>query len=238
VKSFVRRASLGLSAGVLLFAALNALSYFVRTGGDLQRRGGRIGFPWLAWADNGYPNGEFFPSALLANVCVGLAASAALGCLFALVVRGERPFSWPQFQAPARDRKGEFDGEDSPAESRPRQFTLRGLMLFTTAVAVLFAAGQEADEEAKRQILILAYWLGPTVLVAAFCLSSWLAPRACGQTMLVVGPLVLLATLILGASAGLNDMTRVALGFFIYWTPQCVLLLGFFAVWGLARSKT
>lgn len=228
---------MGLLAGVLLFAALNALSFFVRTGGDLQQRGSRIGFPWLAWVDDGYPIGKFFPCALLANVGVGFAASATLGCLFALIVRSGRPFSWPQFQAPAPDLNSDFDGDETWAETRPRQFTLRGLMLLMTAVAVLFAAGQKADENAKRQLLILTYWFGPTVLVAAFCLSSWLAPRARWQTMLVVMPLVLLSTLILGASAGLNDLTRVVLGFFVYWTPQCVLLLAFFFLWGLANSK-
>jgi hypothetical protein len=238
VKSFVRRAAIGTLSGVLFFAALNALSYFARTGGELQRRGGRIGFPRLAWADNGYPDGEFYPDALAANIGFGLLASAAIGCTFALVVRVDRPFLWPQFQTPAREFNGECEVDESSAQSRPRQFTLRGLMLLTTAVAVLFAAGQRADENAKRQLLILAYWFGPTVLVAAYCLSSWLAPRARGQTMLVISPIILSATFILGASAGLNDLTRVALGFFVYWTPQCALLLAFFVVWGLAHSKT
>ncbi|HUY90439.1 MAG TPA: hypothetical protein VMV10_17005 [Pirellulales bacterium] len=228
---FLRSAAIGMLGGVLAFAAFNSLSYFVRTGGNLQRHGGRIGFPWLVWADNGCFGRDFYLNALLADVGIGLAASGAIGCLFALAVRGDRKVSGSLFPAPPRNE----DVEESAAKLRRPQFSLLGLMLLVTSVAVLFALGQEAEVRVKRQMLILAYWLGPGLLAASHGLASWLAPRARGQTMLIVAPLVLLAPLVLGPSAGLKDSTLVALGFFIYWTPQCVLLLALFCAWGLVH---
>ena len=230
MKSFVRRASSGLLGGVLLFAALNSLSYFVRTGGPLRYRGS-IGFPWLAWEGFGNGFGHFYPDALAKNVAVGLLASLAAGCLFALVVRRDRPFSWPQFPLPSQD------GQTAPEAFLGRQFSMRGLLALVTAAAVLLAMGQEAHFRIKREILTIVYWLGPTCLASAFCLASWLAPRARDQIMLLVTALALGAPLILGASSRLSDPTLLALGFFIHWTPQCVLLLAFFAVWGLATSR-
>lgn len=230
MKSFVRRAAIGLLAGVLLFAALNALSYFVRTGGPLRYRGS-IGFPWLAWEGFGNGFGHFYPDALIKNVAVGLLASLAAGCLFALLVRGERPLFWPQFPLPSHDDR------TGPEAFLGRQFSMRGMLALVTAAAVLLAMGQEAHFRTKREILTIVYWLGPTCLASAFCLASWLAPRARDQIMLLVTALVLGAPLILGASSRLSDPTLLALGFFIHWTPQCVLLLAFFAVWGFAHSK-
>lgn len=222
--------------GVLAFASLNSLSYFVRTGGNLDRHGGRIGFPWLVWEDNGCFGGRFYPDALLADIAVGLSASAAIGCLFAMIIRGERRFWRPRFGAPPRAQ--DSANEAPHGESRwPRQFSLRGLLLLTASVAVLLALGQEVDASVKRQLLIPLYWLGPGLLVSTYCLTARLAPRDRERIVLVVAAHVILATFILGASAGLNDLTLVALGFYVYWTPQCVLLLLSFFIWGFVNVK-
>lgn len=228
---FLRRAATGMLGGTLVFAALNSLSFFVRTGGNLQRHGGRIGFPWLVWADNGCFGRDFDLHAMLANLAIGLAASGAIGLLFALVGGGDRNVFSPQLASEPRQE------EDALAKLRRPQFSLRGLMLLVTLLAAIFALGQKADVRVKWQMLILAYWLGPGLLAASYCAASRLAPRARGQMLLVVAPFVVFATLILGPSAGLNDSTLIALGFFVYWTPQCVLLLAFCFVWGLVQPR-
>jgi hypothetical protein len=222
--------------GVLAFAALNSLSYFARTGANLQSDGGQIGFPWLVWQGNGLSGGRFDPDALLANVAAGLSASAVIGCLIALLVRGERRFSWPLLGVAPPAMEKANNSSDRPLR-RPPQFSLRGLLLLTTSVAVLFALGQEADEEIKRQVLIPLYWLGPSLLVSTYCLTARLAPHKRAQSVLYVAVLLILATFILGASAGFKDLTLVALGFYVYWTPQCVLLLAGFFVWGLVNVR-
>ncbi len=90
--SFTRRATSAALAGVLLFAAFNALSYFALSdatrllGGT--RDGGRIGFPWVVWEGSGRGAGTFYAVSLVQNVAVGLAASAAFGMVVAWATRG------------------------------------------------------------------------------------------------------------------------------------------------------
>jgi hypothetical protein len=231
--AFVRRGATGMLGGVLAFAALNSLSYFARTGANLQSDGGQIGFPWLVWQGNGHSGGRFDPDALL--VAVGLSASAAIGCLIALLARAERRVSRPPLGIPPPAIENASDSSKQPPP--PPQFSLRGLLLLTTSVAVLFALGQEADEEIKRQVLIPLYWLGPGLLVSTYCVTARLAPQKRAQSVLYVAALLILATFIIGASAGFKDLTLVALGFYVYWTPQCVLLLAGFFVWGLVNVR-
>lgn len=235
MNAYIERAAVSMLAGVLFFAAANSLSYFVRTGGNLQSQGGRIGFPWLVWQDNGRSGGQFDPDALLANVAVGLSASIMFGCLSAALVRPRR--------AP---RRGRFANSQTSSDAsdvsgrpgrRPPQFSLRGMLLLTTLVAVLLALGQEADQGVKRRMLIPLYWLGPGLLVSTYCLTARLAPRMRSQSVSLVAALTVAATCILGASAGFRDFTQIALGFYIYWTPQCVLLLASWFAWQFVRAK-
>lgn len=235
MNAFIERAARGMLAGVLFFAAANSLSYFARTGGNLQSEGGRIGFPCLVWEDNGRSVGQFDPDALLVNVAVGLSASLIFGCLYAALVRPRRA-PQPRIFASSQTANG-ASGESGRPSRQPPQFSLRGLLLLTTLVAVLMALGQEADEDLKRRMLIPLYWLGPGLLVSTYCLTARLAPRTRSQSVSLVAALTIAATCILGASAGFDDFTQIALGFYIYWTPQCVLLLASCFVWQFVRAK-
>lgn len=233
MNAFIERAAAGMLAGVLFFAAANSLSYFVRSGGNLQDEGGQIGFPWLVWLDNGRSGGQFDPDALLANVAVGLSASMMFGCLLAALVR--RP-SAPRPFGNSPPASGASDDSSRPRR-QPPQFSLRGLLLLTTLVAMLMALGQEADKDLKRRMLIPLYWLGPGLLVSTYCMTARLAPRMRSQSVSLVAALTIAATCILGASAGFRDFTQIALGFYIYWTPQCVLLLASCFAWRFVRSR-
>ncbi len=222
----------GMLAGVLCFAAVNALSYFARSGSTSltggNHGGGRIGFPWLVWEGNGAAMGTFHRQGLALNIISGIAASFVVGFAFGLATckksHGEAP---PRQLAPL-----------TPAGKQPfaLQFTLRGLLVAIAESAVLLALGQCADERLKLQLLIATYWIGPGAVAATYFVAARLAPNARDQATIHMVIVIVCTSLVLGAGSGIGDMTQVLLGLFVYWTPQCVLLLGLLLVGEALRS--
>lgn len=214
------RALRGMLAGILLFASLNALSYFARSEGTKllggTRDGGAIGFPWLVWQGDARGAGDFRALALFLNVVVGLAASAVLGVVIAWAMRrGESHYrSQPLTDSSVGRVSRRITG----------QFTLRGMLLSVACLAVLLSLGQRADERTKLHMLLAVYWLGPCVIAAGFALARRISPDAARFTAILIAALAAIAALILASGSGIHDMTQAALGLFVYWTPQCLLL--------------
>ncbi|HVX61837.1 MAG TPA: hypothetical protein VHC19_14575 [Pirellulales bacterium] len=228
--SFFRRATSGALAGVLLFAAFNALSYFALSpatkllGGT--RDGGRIGFPAIVWESSGRGVGTFHSVALLQNVAVGLAASAAFGMVVALATRGRTSPGWSSVAESRRPK----------ALRIARQFSLRGMLLTITALAVVLALGQQSQEQTKLRLLLAIYALGPSLVIAVYGIARRFTPNTMGTATTSVAALTVSAALVLGAGSGIRDMTQVLLGLFVYWTPQCVLLAVCLLAWTAWRT--
>lgn len=233
-KLVLRRVGAGMLAGALCFAAVNALSYFARSGSTSltggKYGGGRIGFPWLVWEENGAAIGTFHRQGLTLNIISGITVSVAIGLAFGFATSKKLHGGTPQPQQASL----------KPAATQPfvPQFTLRGLLLAIAELAVVLALGQCADERVKLQLLIATYWVGPGAVAATYFVAARLAPDAREQATIHMVIVMVCASLTLGAGSGIGDMTQVLLGLFVYWTPQCVLLLGCLLLGEASRPTT
>jgi hypothetical protein len=222
-------------AMLLFFAALNAASYFVLSEhGTLlgyDRGVDRIGFPWVVWQDGAEPSngiaivylgadGYFDYRALAIDAAVALVASLMVG-LVAMVAKGCVPDDQPRRPTMAATSRS----------AGPPQFSLRALMVVTAIVAVALAYERAATDRARAFSLAAIYVLGPSLLI-----WSAYATRHRNRAERSIAVWLVLAILVAGAVASgvrtnLADFTRVLLGFYVYWTPQCVLFLAADAVW-------
>ncbi|HEV3344245.1 MAG TPA: hypothetical protein VG125_27970 [Pirellulales bacterium] len=229
-------------ATLLAFAALNAASYFVRSdrGKLLGHAHGvdRIGFPWLAWQDgaapeNGFatlalgPDGYFDYGGLAMNAGAALVA-AILGGL--LATAAFRPNG-----AGKRMGTTSFDRRDAGG---PPQFSLRSLLIVTTIVAGVLAYQRAATPQLYAFALAAIYVCGPSVLV---CCAWATLGRKRAERLFVVGcalASLIVAAIATGIRTELGDFTRVLLGLYVYWVPQCVLMLAIHATWRVFKSPT
>ncbi len=227
-------------ATLLAFAALNAASYFVRSdrGKLLGHVNGvdRIGFPWLIWQDGSEPDGGFAPvalgpdgyfdyGALALNAATALVAGIVAGLLARAVFKPtavSRPLATEPFGR--RDATG------------PPQFSLRSLLAVTFAVAAVLAYGRVATPQLHALSLAAIYACGPSVLV--YCAWAAQGRKRAEQLFVVASALAILiaAALAAGMRTKVGDFTRVLLGLYIYWVPQCALMLGGHAAWRVWRN--
>jgi hypothetical protein len=200
----------------LLWAAANALSYFVRSDGwgDLlgqsPQNAQAIGFPWLIWSEDGsYGSVNYF--ALLGNVATALlAAGMAYGIVAALT--GHDAIS-ASGSGPAASQPG-----------RALQFQLRTLFALVLVEAVILG-GIRMYGDARPALLAAIYLLGPSLLLAVAWRLRDVTPTHRNLALAIVGFLFVPAAAVLGESIdGIHDFTRGLLGLFVCWVPQCVLL--------------
>lgn len=115
-------------------------------------------------------------------------------------------------------------GQPIPTESEGLRFSIRGLMLFTAAVAVLSAGARALQESPKRMILLTAVWamcfvaVGPATLRAALGNAR---PLGRGPVVLALSPL-LGAFFAFAAAAHPHGWAYIILTMLLY----AVLLLG------------
>ena len=202
---------------VLLFAAANALSYFVRSdnwgiglASPTSQGGEAIGFPALLWSSTqSYPG---FPlewrGALVNSVsAAGMALLAGLYC------------------ARASDFLNQFLLSTLAAEQQPDgqklQFSLKG-MLVLTGVAAIVAALVRQSFGPRPELLLAIYFLGPGFLVVLAMIPRSLNWQS--RVVLLVPSTVLLIyyAIHVGGKLGL-ELDRVMLGICIVWVPQTVL---------------
>jgi len=206
---------------VLLFAAINALSYFYRSDflGDLfgARPGNdeAIGFPFLIWSEAGFSRSALPDSqALVQNVLLGLAVSLPGGLLWLFLFNNRLTNSIIRLSIRKHYEK--------LSQQIRLQFSLRSLLLLTTVVAVVMA-GAKGSVPLRRILLGVIYLGGPWIIVFV----SWQSRRLVvwHRRFVVYGTLLLLlvGAFALGMSlTGIDDITRVFLGIFVFWVPQCV----------------
>ncbi|MEX2559924.1 MAG: hypothetical protein WD403_08415 [Pirellulales bacterium] len=205
----------GFMAGLLAMAAGNAISYFIRSDGGgtfLSGRGAtdRIGFPLLVW--EGGPRHEWFSySALALNVGCALLASALAGLAARLL------------NLPSSLHARDEDSLVSPEAGRV-QFSVLGLLLATALTGLVLAAAR-AGTTGRLAILGGVYLFGPALIVAVAYRYRRVAERQRSMITAAAALALVVAAIALGVTSGLRDFTRVLLGIFVFWVPQCTLFL-------------
>lgn len=208
----------GALVGILVSAALNAASYFVRSdrGGNLlgNRRGNReaLGFPLEMWEGGNSFDGYFVD---LGPLAVNLTCGLVLGVFCGWLTLRARPWL---------DRlEQEVDLSLAQTPHRPPQISLRSLLLATTLVAILAAAARYALA-GQRFVLALFYLFGPWILVTVPFLPSGLDWKRRVYLVIPVTLLLMAAGIAIGQSFPRPlDFDKVLLGTFICWTPQSVV---------------
>lgn len=209
----------GFLVGVLVCGALNALSYFFRSDGwgnllgVTPQNDEALGFPVKVWEAGNTYGGLFvdYPALLVCAVC---AAAVGTACGL-LTVACRRQLDRLVAQLEAR-----------MARDEPRvqfQFSVRGLLLATTAVALAAAVGGRALA-ARAEALGAIYALGPWLLVALALLPRRIPWQ---QRVVLIIPLtaaLILVAVVVGASLRPpREFDQVLMGIFICWTPQSAL---------------
>ena len=219
---------------LLTFAAANAVSYFVRSDGLGNMLGTQpggveaIGFPWLIWAQRGSAGTYELNSAGLAcDVAVTIAVAGLAGILVAWF-RRRQPVRTAQPAPPV--------SVSTPTQSRKLQFSLRSLFLVAVVEALVFGAIR-ASVDARPVLLLLIYLLGPGVIIGVAYRLRHVVPAQRTAVLAVTVLLFIPAAAALGETiAGIGDFTKGILGLFIFWVPQCVLILAVVLVWNSALS--
>ena len=221
---------------LLLCAAANALSYFVRSDGwgnllgQTPQNSQAIGFPWLIWQEGG-ALGTYNRLALIADLL-----AAFLTASLAWMVAGwltKRRLALPS------DDSGHDPDEVCPG--RALQFQIRTLLALVVIEAVVLGAIRTYGD-ARPALLATIYVFGPSLLLAVAWRLRDIVPAHRNLALVVTGLLFVPAAAILGESIeGIRDFTRGLLGLFVCWVPQCVFLAVLLVAFGsrsvLLRSR-
>ena len=221
--------------GVLVFAALNAISYFARSelGGNLLGNAPHhreaLGFPFEMWESGNNFDGYFVDlGPLAANLGLGLLFASTCG---AALVRCRRPLDQLE-----QELLASFPEEPSS----PLQFSLRNLMVFTAIFSVVAAAARYA-QAGRPEVLGAFYLFGPWLLVIIPFLPDGLTWQ---RRVVLVVPFTLM--LMAGGVAIGQSLTpvvefdKILLGTFLCWTPQSVVaavVITLVVLWHWRRTR-
>ncbi|EMI19255.1 membrane protein [Rhodopirellula maiorica SM1] len=206
----------GTAVGMLLMAAVNALSYFVRSSdwsslvGKPQSQDESIGFPLTIWEAGNTYGGLF---ADYPNMGVNILVAAALGSLIGMVAARHRDY--------LNQLVGDLDeGESATASTQRIQFSLFGLMVATTIAAVFATVASKLA--VRPETLIAIYTLGPITLVALAMLPRRLSWQ---QRVVIITPAAFsLIAVAIAVGRGLGmEFDKVLMGIFLSWTPQSAI---------------
>ena len=206
--------SRGFAGGFIFFAALNAISWFFRSAGwsdlcgaTLSAHTEAIGFPLELWREGvGYKGG------LMMSV-PGLAVNAGVGLLVAVMAGLAAVRLSTQIEAMLPD--------EQTSDSRRFQltFTVRGLLIVTTLIAI--AIGLTQSLGSSPWLLGAIYFAGPLTLIL-IAMGPVGIPWEQRSVILVLTAICMLAgSILIGGRLGML-FDRVLLGVFICWVPQSV----------------
>ncbi len=206
----------GLMAGFLVVAALNSVSYFVRSGGwsrllnaSPTDEGQALGFPFEIWRSGETYGGAFADyRAIALNTLTALLFGSFLGSI--AIAR----IDW------LNRLLDDMIASESKSASRGFQFSLRGMLLMTTVAAVI-AGSARASIVARPELLAGIYLLGPLFLILVAMIPQGMSWEH--RVVLLVPSTLLLIwfTSLLGSRLGIR-FDRVMMGIFICWVPQTV----------------
>ena len=218
----------GAVGGVMVFAALNALSWFWRSAAwsDLcgaTRNAGddAIGFPFEIWREGTYHSGWLMDFPM---VGVNLLVAAGLACFFGWLGKKLSP----KFSAVIES------GTDPMKVRRPLQFTfsVRGLFVATTIAAVFLGVTRLLG--VSPWLLGAIYFVGPLVLVLIAMAPTGLHWEQRMVILVAFAVMMLVGSVMVGTRLGM-EFDRVLFGVFICWVPQSVFAAAMVLMW---ESKT
>ncbi len=211
-------------AVVLLFAAMNALSYFYWSGGW----GNLFGNPEGAAVGIGFPIRFFVQAApavqsvfdaplLLADLAIGVAVSFAVGLTFAGnsssgSLNQSQPASTAS-QVPAV----------SGGQGRSINFSIRELLISSAIISIVMFLAGSLDQPWVSALKVI-YLAGPILLAWTAYMSQRLGPG--GQsvcTLVLTGIFMIAAGILAEQILEIRDFTRGLMGIFVCWIPQITL---------------
>ena len=215
------RFRLGFTCMFLAWATLNALSYFVRSDGWGNLLGSQpdaaeaIGFPWIIWAEGpGLSSSRVDPIMLAADAVLGIACSILAG-LVALKCKRITIWFSPIPCPPAT----------VPTSPRNLQFSLRALLMVAVVEALVFGVIR-ASVEARPVLLLLVYLLGPLLIIGVANRLRDVVPLHRNLALAAIVVLCIPVVAALGETIhGIDDFTKGIFGLFVFWVPECVLIL-------------
>ena len=212
---------LGFTSTLLAWATLNALSYFVWSDGWGNLLGTRpdaaeaIGVPWIIWEEGpGLSSSEIDLVALSANVAFGVCCTVLAGLAAAR-------FGWTDSPAPLSPSSA----PTVPSAPRKLQFSLRALLMVAVVEALVFGAIR-ASVVARPLLLLLIYLLGPPVIVGVAHRLRDVVPLHRTLALAAIFLLCIPAVAVLGETIdGIRDFTKGIFGLFVFWVPECAVIL-------------
>ena len=216
----------GLLAGLMIAAAMNALSYFWLSDGVMNLIGASqvqeeaIGFPMEVWR-----KGEAY--GLMVVNFTAFFTNCAVGLLFALVVAVFVGRKWESLNSIVLQSLRE-EARRKLGESQSFQFSIKSMLVATFVVALFLAAAMNVSADPK--VLSVIFFAGPWVMVGL----SMLPPNIKWQHRVVM--MTVMAVVMIGVAIAVGGQLgrlfdEVLLGVFICWTPQSVvgivLLVGY-----------
>jgi hypothetical protein len=200
--------------GVLLITACNAGSYFLRTQSVADLIDGRqnvtesLGFPARVWLEENYSNNSeagfnFFAAGI--NLLFGL----SIGSLFGAI--GIR------YQHSLNQKIAEFEKKNSNQQSKGYQFSIIGLLLLTTLIAVLTST--VINYLKTPQLLLVIYFAGPAILLGLAMIPRGMHWRSRVVILAIAEVGLIGMAMWYGQTLGV-PLERVMLGIFVGWTSQ------------------
>ena len=215
----------GFLVGLMIIGAANAISYFVLSDGFSNLIGKKadeqelIGFPFQVW-QRGKTYGTAlinFPSFYI-NGATGVGLGLVIGTLWALLTNklnqvAENILRVEQTSALPSETKSQDD-------SSGNQFSLGGLMIGTTLVALIVGLATKLQPDPR--VIAGIFFFGPVVIIGITML-----PRRWSLQFRMAALTVLAASSIgvaVAVGSGLElPFDEVLMGIFICWTPQGVI---------------
>ena len=222
----------GLMGGFLLMAAINAMSFFFRSGGFGSLMGydplptEAIGFPMEIWNDSKSYRGFIVDYRAMG---INLLFAFVPGILFGAIG------VW--FRDGFNRHIREFEQKEANSKRPSFQFSTQTLMILTTVAALAVAALSSWRE--SRITLGAIYLLGPVTLITLAMLPDSIRWYWRALLLVIVAKAMIGIAIVSAMSLGI-PFDRVMFGIFVSWVPQSVfaafaITVGL--VWQTARQR-
>jgi hypothetical protein len=200
---------------MLLMAALNAISYFIRSShwasliGKPAADDESLGFPFRIWEAGNTYGGWYADYPMLGcNMLVAAAVGVVVGSITA-------------WRSDALNRiLAHLQSGHRPFPKRSVQFSVRGLMVATALVAIAAAAARHYA--ARPETLVVIYAFGPALLVGGAMLPRRISWQQRVVLIVPAAAALMAAAVAVGHALGM-EFDKVLMGIFLCWTPQSAL---------------